>query len=147
MSRLRYLLVATLACATVGVGVSSVLLGRAYRSEPLDSFPVPARGVLPDPPGSRVSTAKPGSPQAHAEAIVWKAVIAINQYASERDGSYEGATAARLRQVDPRLDRRVRVIDAAAASYCVEARIKGGQASAAVPGWGVIPLLCGSISA
>jgi hypothetical protein len=89
----------------------------------------------------------PGSPQAHAEAIVWEAVIAIYQYASKRDWSYEGATAARLRQADPRLDRRVRVVDAAPASYCVEARIKGGQASAAVPGWGVVSLLCGRTTA
>ena len=147
MSRLRYLLVATLACATVGVGVSSVLLGRAYRSQPQNQLPVPARGVLPDPPGPLASTAKPGSPQAHAEAIVREAVIAINQYASKRGWSFEGATAARLRQVDPRLDRSVRVVDATSASYCVEARVKGGQASAAVPGWGVVSLLCGRTSA
>jgi hypothetical protein len=145
VSRLRYLLAATLALAAVGVGVEHVLLAGAYQPLP----PQPQPGLVtgpsrppPPPPPPPVPSSKVGPGTARAKANVQAAAAAIEQYAAAHGHSYLGATAARLRHYDPQLDASVHVFSAAVDSYCVESSVWGVAVSQNVPG-GLVLQPCG----
>jgi hypothetical protein len=141
VSRLRYLLAATLALAAVGVGVEYVLLGGAYQPLPPQAKPVPATGPLPPiPPPVVRSKAGPGA--AKAQANVQAAAVAMKRYAAVHGNSYRGATLARLRRYDRQLDASVHVMTATARSYCVESSVWGVAVSESVPG-GLVQSSCG----
>lgn len=142
MSRLRYLLAATLALAAVGVGVEHVLLGGAYQPLPPQAQPVPATGPPPpDPPAHEM--AETGQGTARARANVRAAVAAIELYAAAHGNSYRGATGTNLHRYDHQLDGTVHVFSATAHSYCVESNVWGNAASQSGPvGPGIVQLPC-----
>jgi hypothetical protein len=142
VGRLRYLLAATLALATVGVGVERVLLDGTYQTLPPQPEPVLATG--PPPPNlPAYEMAKTGPGTARARANVGAAVAAIELYAAAHRHSYRGATGANLHRYDPQLDGTVNVFSATAHSYCVESNVWGFAASQSGPGGaGIVQLPC-----
>jgi hypothetical protein len=141
VSRLRYLLAATLVLAAVGVGVEHVLLAAAYPALPAQPEPVLVTGSTPPiPPPVPWSKAGPGS--ARAKANVQAAAAAIEDYAAAHGNSYRGATFALLRRYDPQLDASVHIVNATAHSYCVESSVLGAAVSESVPG-GLVQSSCG----
>lgn len=141
VSRLRYLLAATLALAAVGVGVEHVLLAGAY--QPLPPQPQPVSGVpTPLPPPLPVPSSKAGPGLAKAKMNVEAGAAAIEQYAAAHGNSYRGVTFARLRRYDPQLDASVHIVGVTAHSYCIESSIGGAAVSESVPG-GFVQSSCG----
>jgi hypothetical protein len=142
VSRLRYLLAATLALAAVGVGVEHVLLGGAYQTLPPQPEPVLSTG--PPPPNlPAYEMAKTGPGTARAKANVRAAVAAIELYAAAHGHSYRGATGTNLHRYNHQLDGTVNVFSATAHSYCVESNVSGSAASQSGPvGPGIVELPC-----
>jgi hypothetical protein len=145
VSRLRYLLAATLALAAVGVGVEHVLLAGAYPTlpaQPLPAQPVPmvvtGPQLAPPPPWAKLG---PILAKGHANAQA--AATAIERYAATHGHSYLGVTTARLRRYDPRLDASVHVVSTNATSYCVDSVVSGMEVSQSGPGSGPSRLACG----
>ena len=129
--------------AAVGVGVEHVLLTAypALPAQPESIVPHEATGLAW--PSPTVPWAKLGPILAEGQANVQAAATAIEQYGATHGHSYLGATTARLRRYDPKLDASVHVVGADATSYCVESIVSGVSVMQGGPGSDPFQSACG----
>jgi hypothetical protein len=81
--------------------------------------------------GDAVAAAESEATQTEADAVakeqIHLAQIAIETYATDREGSYEGATSAKLREIEPTLPSSFEVAEAGLDYFSMSVGSKGGD--------------------